>query len=80
MTATVRSADGTTIAFDTYGDGPPLILAGGAFQHRAIDSRTAALAQVLGERFTTYHYDRRGRGDSTDTPPWSVERRPTIRQ
>ena len=74
MTATVRSADGTTIAFDTYGDGPPLILAGGAFQHRAIDSRTAGLAQALGERFTTYHYDRRGRGDSTDTPPWSVER------
>jgi pimeloyl-ACP methyl ester carboxylesterase len=70
----VRSADGTTIAFDTYGDGSPLILVGGAFQHRAIDQRTAELAQRLGERFTVYHYDRRGRGDSTDTPPWAVER------
>jgi len=36
MTGTVHSADGTTIAFDTYGDGPPLILVGGAFQHRAM--------------------------------------------
>ena len=74
MTETIRSADGTTIAFDAYGDGPPLILVGGAFQHRAMDRRTAELAQRLGERFTAYHYDRRGRGDSTDTPPWAVER------
>jgi pimeloyl-ACP methyl ester carboxylesterase len=74
MTATVRSADGTAIAFDVHGDGPPLVLVGGAFQHRAIDQRTATLAQALGERFTVIHYDRRGRGDSTDTPPWSVER------
>jgi pimeloyl-ACP methyl ester carboxylesterase len=74
MTETVRSADGTTIAFDTYGDGPPLILVGGAFQHRAMDQRTGDLARSLGERFTAYHYDRRGRGDSTDTPPWAVER------
>ena len=74
MTATVRSADGTTIAFDAHGDGPPLILVGGAFQHRAADQRTAELARRLGERFTAVHYDRRGRGDSTDTPPWAVER------
>ena len=74
MTGTVRSADGTTIGFDAYGDGPPLILVGGAFQHRAIDERTAELARRLGERFTAYHYDRRGRGDSTDTAPWAVER------
>ena len=74
MTETIRSADGTTIAFDRYGDGPPLILVGGAFQHRAIDQSTAGLAQRLGERFTVFHYDRRGRGDSTDTPPWAVER------
>ena len=74
MTETIRSADGTTIAFDVYGDGPPVILVGGAFQHRAIDRSTAALAQRLGERFTAYHYDRRGRGDSTDTQPWAVER------
>jgi pimeloyl-ACP methyl ester carboxylesterase len=74
MTETIRSADGTTIAFDRYGEGPPLILVGGAFQHRAIDESTAALAQRLGEWFTVFHYDRRGRGDSTDTQPWAVER------
>ena len=74
MTETIRSADGTMIAFDTYGDGPPLVLVGGAFQHRAIDQRTAELAQRLGERFTVFHYDRRGRGDSTDTQPWAVAR------
>jgi pimeloyl-ACP methyl ester carboxylesterase len=74
MTDTLRSADGTTIAFDVYGDGPPLILAGGAFQHRAIDPQTAELAERLGARFTVFHYDRRGRGDSTDTLPWAVER------
>jgi pimeloyl-ACP methyl ester carboxylesterase len=74
MTETIRSADGTTIAFDRYGEGPPLILVGGAFQHRAIDQSTAGLAERLGERFTVFHYDRRGRGDSTDTQPWAVER------
>jgi pimeloyl-ACP methyl ester carboxylesterase len=74
MTETLRSADGTTIAFDRYGEGPPLILVGGAFQHRAIDQSTGGLAQRLGERFTVFHYDRRGRGDSTDTQPWAVER------
>ncbi len=55
-------------------DGPPLILVGGAFQHRAMDPATAALAGRLGARFTVFHYDRRGRGDSGDTAPWAVER------
>jgi hypothetical protein len=31
-------------------------------------------AQALGEHFTTITYDRRGRGDSGDTLPYSVER------
>jgi pimeloyl-ACP methyl ester carboxylesterase len=74
MTSCVRSSDGTEIAFDRYGDGPPVILVGGAIQHRAIDPGTARMAQRLGGRFAVYHYDRRGRGDSTDTAPWSVER------
>ena len=74
MTSRVKSADGTRIAFDRYGDGPTLLLVGGAIQHRAIDPDTARMARRLGERFAVYHYDRRGRGESTDTPPWSVER------
>ena len=67
----VRSADGTQVAFDRSGDGPPLILIGGALS----DRRAAApLASLLAERFTVVAYDRRGRGDSGDTPPYAVER------
>lgn len=70
----VKSKDGTTIAFDRVGEGPPAVLVGGAFQHRAFDRRTEELARLLAERFTVFHYDRRGRGDSGDTPPYAVER------
>lgn len=71
---TVTSKDGTTIAFDQYGAGPTVILVGGATQHRAGDPGTAQLAALLGQDFTTIHYDRRGRGDSTDTLPFAVVR------
>ena len=71
---TVRSQDGTTIAFDRTGEGPPVILVGGAFQHRAIDASVAQLAALLAPHFTVFRYDRRGRGDSSDTPPYAVER------
>jgi pimeloyl-ACP methyl ester carboxylesterase len=73
---TVKSNDGTTIAFDQAGEGPALILVGGAFEQRAFDSETAKLAgfPLLLEHFTVYHYDRRGRGDSADTQPFAVER------
>jgi pimeloyl-ACP methyl ester carboxylesterase len=71
---TVTSKDGTAIAFDRSGEGPALILVGGAFQHRAIDPSTARLAELLSPTFTVYHYDRRGRGDSGDTAPYTVER------
>ncbi len=70
----VMSEDGTVIAFDRSGDGPAVILVGGAFQHRAIDSGTAQLAALLAQDYTVVHYDRRGRGDSTDTVPYTVER------
>jgi pimeloyl-ACP methyl ester carboxylesterase len=68
---TVASADGTVIAFDRYGDGPPVIMTVGAFSTR---SQTEPLAQALASRFTVLNYDRRGRGDSGDTVPYSVER------
>lgn len=71
---TVHSHDGTPIAFDRLGAGPALILVGGAFQYRAIDPRTARLAELLAPRFSVYHYDRRGRGDSGDTAPYAVAR------
>ena len=73
---TVTSKDGTTIAFDQSGQGPALILVGGLFEQRAMDSETSQLAALplLSQHFTVFHYDRRGRGDSTDTQPYAVER------
>ncbi|HJY31464.1 MAG TPA: alpha/beta hydrolase [Actinomycetota bacterium] len=68
---TATSKDGTTIAFDTSGGGPPLIVVGGALNDR---HAAATLAGRLASNFTVYAYDRRGRGDSDDTPPYAVER------
>jgi pimeloyl-ACP methyl ester carboxylesterase len=73
-TSTVTSKDGTSIAFDRYGDGAPVVLVGGAFQYRAFDPPTVEIARLLSSDFAVYHYDRRGRGDSADTPPYAVER------
>ncbi len=70
----VISKDGTTIAFDQLGKGPAIILVGGALEQRAMDSETAQLAPLLAQHFTVFHYDRRGRGESTDTLPYAVER------
>jgi pimeloyl-ACP methyl ester carboxylesterase len=68
---TARSNDGTTIAFDQIGAGPPIIIVAGALSDR---STAAPLAEALGHRFSVLTYDRRGRGDSGDTPPYAVER------
>ena len=68
---TVMSADGTVIAFDRFGGGPPVIMAVGAFNTR---SATEPLAKALAPRFTVLNYDRRGRGDSGDTAPYAVDR------
>jgi pimeloyl-ACP methyl ester carboxylesterase len=62
----VISKDGTTIAFDQSGKGPAIILVDGALQYRAFDQGMAQLADLLSPHFTVIHYDRRGRGDSTD--------------
>jgi pimeloyl-ACP methyl ester carboxylesterase len=70
----VTSKDGTKIAFDKQGEGPPVILVGGAFQYRAFDQRTQELAALLAPRLTVYNYDRRGRGESGESGPWAVER------
>jgi pimeloyl-ACP methyl ester carboxylesterase len=67
----VRSSDGTTIAFDRLGVGTPVILVSGASTARAIH---AQLAELLAGDFTVFNYDRRGRGDSGDTPPYTIQR------
>ena len=71
MPRTVTSADGTVIAFDQLGAGPPVIMVGAAFNDR---SGTASLTEALAAHYTVFNYDRRGRGDSGDTAPYSVER------
>ena len=67
----ITSKDGTTIAYDQLGQGPALVIVGGILGDR---SQQAGLAQLLAEHFTVYNFDRRGRGESGDTPPYAVER------
>ena len=70
----VYSKDGTIIAFDRKGHGPMVILVDGALQYRAFDQGMAELADLLAQHFTVIHYDRRGRGDSTDAQTYELER------
>lgn len=67
----VISKDGTPLAYDRVGEGPPLIVVAGATATRAA---TAPQAEELSDHFTVFNYDRRGRGDSGDTAPYAVER------
>jgi pimeloyl-ACP methyl ester carboxylesterase len=68
---TVTSKDGTTIAFSRTGDGPAIILVDGATAHRGMNPRGAEIATLLANDFSVYRYDRRGRGESGDTPPFA---------
>lgn len=74
MTQAVRSADGTRIAFETVGAGPPLVLVSGAAGYRAISPSQRELAELLGARFTVLTYDRRGRGESGDADSYAPAR------
>ena len=67
----VTSADGTSIAIERQGDGPPIVLVcGGSVDRGAL----AGVATILAEHFSVLNFDRRGRGDSGDTLPYAVER------
>ncbi|SDS20802.1 alpha/beta fold hydrolase [Jiangella sp. DSM 45060] len=72
--STVTSKDGTTIAFDTYGEGRTLIMIDGATGYPAINPLNAETGTLLADGFRTVAYDRRGRGNSTDTAPYAIER------
>src|ERR1700744_1080159 len=67
---TTKSADGTVIAYDHTGSGPVLIVCVGAFCTR----HTFAPPADLARQFTVVPYDRRGRGDSGDTAPFTPAR------
>lgn len=68
--AHVTSADGTRLAVETLGAGPPLVLTTGALQDRA---SVRLLAETLADRATVHLWDRRGRGDSGGAPDPSVD-------
>jgi len=72
MNTTTHSSDGTVIAYETRGDGPPLILVDGALCSREMGPG-AKFADVLAGHFTVVRYDRRGRGQSGDQPLYSPE-------
>jgi pimeloyl-ACP methyl ester carboxylesterase len=67
---TTKSADGTIVAYDRTGDGPPLVIVLGAF----CDRKTFVPPASMTGKFTVITYDRRGRGDSGDTQPYSPAR------
>lgn len=71
--AKVTSKDGTEIGYEVHGAGPAVILVDGALCYRGFGPMTS-LSELLAPHFTVYTYDRRGRGESGDTRPYSVER------
>jgi pimeloyl-ACP methyl ester carboxylesterase len=69
----VTSSDGTSIAFERAGAGPALITVDAAGSYRDFRPLPAPV-ELLAAHFTVYVYDRRGRGASTDTLPYAIER------
>lgn len=68
-----HSADGTAVAYEIRGDGPPLVYVTGAICHRRFGPVRGG-ARVLSRAFRVLSYDRRGRGDSGDSADWSLSR------
>ncbi len=71
--STVISKDGTVIAYEKTGSGPAVILVDGAFCGKSFGPMIK-IVPLLSENFTGITYDRRARGDSGNTQPYSVQR------
>jgi pimeloyl-ACP methyl ester carboxylesterase len=71
---TVTSKDGTHIGYNAVGEGPALVVVDGATGYRSVLGGDSELAQLLAPYLTVYTYDRRGRGESSDTQPFAVAR------
>lgn len=71
---TVSSADGTQIAYERTGSGPPLVLVpgGGANDHTRWE--LAGVRPALAEHCTVYAIDGRGLGESGDADAYALER------
>lgn len=72
MHHTTASSDGTRIAYELHGDGPPVVLVAGIFCTRAT---LRPLAEALAGRARVAVYDRRGRGYSDPARPGDAIRR-----
>src|SRR5947208_5758180 len=68
----VKSRDGTPIAYERAGSGPPLVLVHGSTSDH--DTAYRYVIPMLERYFTVRALDRRGRGDSGDGPAYSLER------
>src|SRR2546425_9588112 len=69
----VTSKDGTEIAYEQQGTGPAVILVDGALCYRSFGPMPH-LSELLAPHFTVTTYDRRGRGDSSNTKPYALDR------
>jgi pimeloyl-ACP methyl ester carboxylesterase len=69
----ILSKDGTSIAIDRTGRGPALVFVDGAMCYRG-SGPSQSMAAALAEHFTVFTYDRRGRGDSSDSSAYDVQR------
>lgn len=67
----IDSADGTKVAYERVGEGPPLVLVHGVAMHH---TSWRWVQPILSERFTLFMIDRRGRGQSSDMDEYALER------
>jgi pimeloyl-ACP methyl ester carboxylesterase len=67
----VTSKDGIPIAYERRGEGLPFVLIHGA---AADHTRWTPILPELEKHFTVYAVDRRGRGQSGDVEPYTIER------
>jgi pimeloyl-ACP methyl ester carboxylesterase len=66
----VTGRNGITVGFEVLGAGPPLVLVHGVFTNRV--SNWITVRDGLAAQFTVYAVDRRGRGDTSSSPPASI--------
>ena len=67
----ITTPDGTTVSYDKYGSGPPLVLVHGSFSDHVTNWQ--ACKSLLADRFTVYAMARRGRGESSVTTGHTLE-------
>lgn len=67
---TVLSSDGTRIAYERSGNGPPLVLVHGS---TADHTRWLYVLPELNREFSVLAMDRRGRGESGDADTYAIE-------